>query len=63
MTKDTRPILRRCVWCKIAHLMDSDNQAIPGPADDYAHYQYSDGCCREAEEILDKEIKEREQGQ
>ena len=62
MTEDKRPILRRCAWCKVKHLIGPDGQAIQGPVDDNKHYRYTDGLCKDAEQrenaALDKLIKE-----
>lgn len=48
-------IIKRCCWCSPRHLMDDLGDPLPGNAS-RPGVLYSDGACRKAEKILNKEL-------
>lgn len=51
-------IVKRCKWCVIPHLMDSQGNPIQGRTDDPS-VMYSDGLCLAADKIANAELDKR----
>lgn len=55
-----KKIIRRCAWCVKKHRMDDSGNPVPGYAgDDAKGIIFSDGVCKKAEAIMDRELDMR----
>jgi len=52
-----KPVVKRCSWCAVKHRMDAQGNPISGYAgDDCKDVIFSDGICKIAEAVMDKDI-------